>query len=243
MPEGPSLVIAQKAMIDFKGKIVKQINGYGADDVKHLAGKKLTDIKTWGKHLLLCFGKKTIRVHLMLFGKYRVNSSAKVNAKLHLGFANNQEINFYVADIKFFDEPLDEIYDWSTDVMSKKFDPKVVKAKLKKIGDTLITDALMDQHIFTGVGNIIKNEVMWRVRVHPKNKIENIPARKLSALIKDCTTYSYEFLEQRQAGTLSKNWKAYKQEVCERCNSKLKHEIVGKTKRQTFYCNNCQERY
>ncbi|MEO5649944.1 MAG: hypothetical protein ABIR03_08480 [Ginsengibacter sp.] len=40
--------------------------------------------------------------------------------------------------------------------------------KLKKISETLACDALLNHNIFTGVGNIIKNEVLFRIHLHPK---------------------------------------------------------------------------
>lgn len=41
---------------------------------------------------------------------------------------------------------------------------KKAKAKLKATPDELICDALLEQDIFAGVGNIIKNEILYRVR-------------------------------------------------------------------------------
>jgi formamidopyrimidine-DNA glycosylase len=40
--------------------------------------------------------------------------------------------------------------------MNDAFDEKHAKKKLKQIPDTLVCDALLDQKIFAGVGNIIK---------------------------------------------------------------------------------------
>jgi hypothetical protein len=48
--------------------------------------------------------------------------------------------------------------------------------------DALVCDALLDQNVFAGVGNIIKNEVLFRIRVHPLSKLGALPAHKLRAL-------------------------------------------------------------
>ncbi|HRO68823.1 MAG TPA: hypothetical protein PK951_00545 [Chitinophagaceae bacterium] len=42
----------------------------------------------------------------------------------------------------------------------------------------MVCDALLDQEIFSGVGNIIKNEVLYRIRVHPESLIGDIPLKK-----------------------------------------------------------------
>ena len=46
---------------------------------------------------------------------------------------------------------------------------------LKLQPDTLVCDALLDQDLFAGVGNIIKNEVLFRTRVHPESTIGDLP--------------------------------------------------------------------
>ena len=48
--------------------------------------------------------------------------------------------------------------------------------EIEKNPEELVCDILLDQNIFTGVGNIIKNEVLFRIRLHPETKIKNIPA-------------------------------------------------------------------
>ena len=56
-------------------------------------------------------------------------------------------------------------------------EPSKAKKKLTEIPDTLVADALLNQNIFAGVGNIIKNEVFWRIKVHPKTKVGNFQKR------------------------------------------------------------------
>ncbi|MER3465444.1 MAG: endonuclease, partial [Chitinophagaceae bacterium] len=41
----------------------------------------------------------------------------------------------------------------------------------------MVNDALLDQEIFSGVGNIIKNEVLYRIEVHPLSTIGALPLR------------------------------------------------------------------
>jgi endonuclease-8 len=52
--------------------------------------------------------------------------------------------------------------------MNDEWNAKNAKARLKAEPTKLICDALLEQDIFSGVGNIIKNEVLYRIRVHPE---------------------------------------------------------------------------
>lgn len=245
MPEGPSIVILKQAIQSFRGKKILEADGYGkALDFGRLHGTKLTDIKTFGKHLLLCFPDFTIRVHLQMFGTYRINNDKKDrNPKLRLTFADQQTLSFYAGSIVMIDVPLNDVYDWSGDVMNKKFSPAKVKKKLAEHPKMIAADALMDQSIFAGVGNIIKNEVLFRVKVHPKSKVGKMPAAKISAMIRESVKYSFQFLEWKQAGTLDKHWQAYTKTKCPRDGTKIKKEYLGKASRRTFYCTTCQKLY
>ena len=242
MPEGPSLVIAKEEMQLFKGRKVLAVSGNSKIDKDRMLHKKLADIKTWGKHLLLCFDGFTIRIHFLMFGKYLVNDTKEAAPRLHLEFANG-ELNFYTCAVKLIEEPLDEVYDWKADVLSDAWDPKAAKQKLKAIPDTLVTDALLDQTIFSGVGNIIKNEVLYRIKVHPKTKVGDLPPKKLTELIKEARQYSFDFLKWKREYTLRQHWLAHTKSVCGRDGDKIVKEYLGKTNRRTFFCNSCQILY
>src|SRR5215213_2837085 len=190
MPEGPSLVIAKEEMMPFKGKKVIAVSGNSKAGIERLLNKKLLDIKTWGKHLLFCFDNFSIRIHFLMFGTYRVNEKKDAPPRLNMQFQKG-EINLYTCAVKMIEEPLDEIYDWAADVLSDEWDPKAAKKKLKASPDVLVTDALLDQKIFSGVGNIIKNEVLYRIRVHPKSRVGALPPKKLNEMVKQAREYSF----------------------------------------------------
>ncbi|MEP6464713.1 MAG: DNA-formamidopyrimidine glycosylase family protein [Parafilimonas sp.] len=242
MPEGPSIIILKKNIQQFKGKKVLQALGYAEIDYSELENKTVTDIKTWGKHLLICFKKVTVRIHLMLFGSYIINKHTSRKVKFGLEF-NSGNVNFYACRVDLLHEDIDTIYDWTADIMSDAWSNANAKKKLKQFPETIIADALMDQHIFSGVGNIIKNEIMWRARVHPQTKVGNLPLKKMNEIIKEARLYSFEFLEQKQANTLSKHWNVYSKKMCPRCKIPLHKEYLGKAKRRSFYCENCQVKY
>jgi len=141
------------------------------------------------------------------------------------------------------EESLDTIYDWSTDVMSEKWDAVKAKRKLQKIPGTLVCDALLDQGIFAGVGNIIKNEVLFRIKLHPATRIGDLPGRKLSDLIKEARQYSFDFLDWKRNYVLKKHWLVHTKKICPRDGSSIIKKYLGKTNRRTFFCNACQKLY
>ncbi|HMI77785.1 MAG TPA: DNA-formamidopyrimidine glycosylase family protein [Ferruginibacter sp.] len=243
MPEGPSIVILKEAVQSFKDKKIIDVSGNSKKlDIHELDGQVITDFKSWGKHFLICFKKFTVRIHFMLFGSYRINEDKNAVPRLSLQFKKGQ-LNFYACSVKIIEGDLDEVYDWSADVLHPLWDPKKAKAKLKNRKGLLVCDALLDQGIFAGVGNIIKNEVLFRIKVHPESDVTRLPARKLNELIKQAAVYSFDFLKWKKEFVLKKHWLAHTKKICPRDNIPFEKKYPGKTKRRSFYCTKCQQLY
>ena len=133
MPEGPSILHLKDQLMPFKNKVVKKAGGYNKMPTGWLEGKKLLDIKTWGKHLLLVFTNGAVRLHLGLFGSVLVDERKEVNRSFFLVFTHG-EINGYVVRSKKIDD-VEKEYDWRTDILSPEFDKKYVKKLVQSQGD------------------------------------------------------------------------------------------------------------
>jgi endonuclease-8 len=242
MPEGPSIVILKDLATPFKRKKVVAVIGNSKTEKERALGQVVTDFKSWGKHFLICFADFTIKIHFMLFGSYRINEKRDVEPRLSLKFENG-EMNFYACAVKILDGELDDIYDWATDVMSDSWDAKAAKNKLRANAKMLVCDALLDQNIFAGSGNIIKNEVLFRTKIHPKSNAGALPTRKLNEIIREVRNYSFDFLKWKKAYVLRKHWLAHTKKTCPRCNIPLIKEYMGQHHRRTFFCERCQVLY
>lgn len=238
MPEGPSLIKLKEKILFLKGKKIISASGYAAIDYSKLENQKIKDIITWGKHLFICLPKTNIEIHLRMFGSCLVNErKGRINEKLQLSFAQD-ELNFYVVDVKL--TPDLSPFDPAADLMSESWDAAAARKKLKAVPNMKICDALLDQQIFSGSGNIIKNEVLWRAKTHPLTLIKDIPSTSITKIIKEAVKYSFEFLAYSRIGKLSKHWDAYGQKTCSRCSGNIIKEYLGKGKRASYYCENCQ---
>lgn len=244
MPEGPSLIIVKENISPFIGKKILSANGNAGIDFTRLPGKKILDIRTWGKQLIIILKDVNIRIHFLMFGSYSVNEQTKPDRslRLHLQFKKG-DIFFYTCAVRELEGDLDKIYDWEADVLSDKWNPARARKKLKKMPDAMVCDALLDQQVFSGVGNIIKNEVLYRIYLHPETLVGNIPPRRLTLLINEARNYSFDFLKWKKAYVLKKHWLAHTKKTCKRCDLPLIKKYCGLTKRRTFFCQNCQVKY
>lgn len=243
MPEGPQMVFLKDQIEHFKGQLILKAAG-NAKDIPFgiIKGQVLTDIKTYGKELLFCFPGFTIRIHLMLFGKYAIDSELNRVLRLALEFETG-EINFYACECRFISKPLDEVYDWSIDVMNACFDADKALKKMYNKPKQLICEALPDQQILAGVGNKIKNEVLFRRQVHPESAVGEIPETALKKLIAECVKLSFEYLDWKREATDDEHWEVYKHKECPRDYIPILKEKIGKSGRSCYFCNKCQKLY
>ena len=241
MPEGPSILHLKNKLLPFKGRIVKKAGGYGKMQAGWIIHKKLLDILTWGKHILFVFSNGTVKVHLGLFGEILVNERKKVNRSFFLEFATG-EINGYVVRASKLDKPLAEIYDWRIDILSPAFNPAHVKNLLKQQTTKTIDDVLMNQDIFSGVGNKIRNEALYRAAIHPQSITGKIPAAQISILIKEVVKYAKLFYKELQKTGVNHSFQVYQQEHAAD-GSEVTMKILRESKRKIYFSTYRQKLY
>jgi endonuclease-8 len=177
-----------------------------------------------------------------MFGSYRVDDPKDAVPRLQLDF-DNGELAFYSCSVRLLEGELDELYDWRGDVMSPTWSASLALRKLRARPTLLACDALLDQTIFAGVGNIMKNEVLYRIRVHPLSQVGALSAYKLAQLVRQARVYAFEFLAWKKACVLRKHWLVHNQSRCPRHDIPLRRAYLGVSNRRTFFCVRCQKLY
>jgi len=243
VPEGPSIAILREEAQRFAGKRIVAVAGNTTIAKERLLDERIVAIRSWGKHFLVELKTFSLRIHFLMFGSWRIDERKDgATPRLSLQFRRG-ELNVYTCSVRFIEEPLDDVYDWSADVLSDAWDAAAARRKLRAMPETLVCDALLDQNIFAGVGNIIKNEVLFRIRLHPLSKVGALPPRKLAQLVDEARRYSFDFLAWKKAFVLRKHWLAHTKRTCPRCAIPLSKAHLGATDRRSFWCARCQRRY
>lgn len=221
--EGPSIVILEE----------------------ELKGRTLSKIDTWGKVLILTFTHKTLppiitKNHFMMFGSYRINDPKENRIpRIELTFKNGT-VYFYSCSFKFVTEDYLESLDRRVDVLAPEWDEDHVLKLFDKKKKTYLCDLFLDQNLFAGSGNIVKNEALFNIRRHPLTKLEDVPKSDWPKLITDIHDYCYNFYFWKKEFQLRRHWQVYRQKYCPVCEAKLIKEKLGIGERSTFYCPNCQ---
>jgi endonuclease-8 len=239
MPEGPSIVILRDELRLFEGKKIKSAEGNAGIDFDRLINAKVTSFKSWGKHLLICFPGFFVKIHLMMFGTYRINERKKAIPRLRIIFSNG-EVSFYACSVKTVDGHVNDAYDWRTDLMSPQWNSAKARKMVSALKQRMICDVLLDQDIFSGAGNIIKNEVLFRTRTNPKATVRSLSIDKRNQIVKDMRVYSRLFFRWKKKYELKKHWLIYKRPVCPNCGRRVTRAYLGIGQRLTCFCKTCQ---
>ena len=100
----------------------------------------------------------------------------------------------------------------------------------------------MNQEIFSGVGNIIRNEALYRAGIHPLSVTGKIPAAKITKLIKEVVNYARLFYDALETKGKKVTFAVYQQEYAAD-GSEVTMKILPKSKRKIFYSEHKQKMY
>lgn len=236
--EGPGVYLIKEKLKFLKGKKSIFVSGNTKENKEIIVGKKLLDIKSLGKRLIFEFDSFYLIIHFLMYGSFRINEKRKdKKERISIKF-EDAEINFYNTSVKIIKKE-DFIYDPTIDIMSEHFDKIKAKKEIKN-SDKFICDMLLDQNVFAGVGNIIKNEALFRARIHPLSICKNIEEKFIDKLIENILSFSYEFYTLRKMGKSLKNYLLiYGKKFCSICQTKIKIKYI--CGRKTYFCENCQK--
>jgi endonuclease-8 len=247
--EGPSLFLAKEQLKPFKKKRVVSVSGNTTIEKGRFEGHIVKEIFSWGKHLLFQFDGFALKVHFLLFGTFSAALEGKSVTgdykksrvpRLALSFENGQ-IELYNCSVRIIEHPrLKTTYNFAADIMSPTWDSGLAYRKMTNLRDEAIGDVLLDQDIFGGVGNIIKNETLSLARINAEEKVRDLSPLKRKRIVALARLFSKQFYKWRKQFVLRRNLKIHRKAVCPHCGGKVTHRKTGKRHRWSHYCPVCQ---
>ncbi|KAM4771252.1 endonuclease 8-like 2 [Rhinophrynus dorsalis] len=195
-----------------------------------------------------CSGCKWLRFHFGLYGSIRANEFSRAKSgnkrgdwrdptpRLILHFDSGGFLVFYNCRMTWCSSPVSEP---ACDILCKEFDKERALRALSSPRPVCIT--LMDQTCFSGVGNIIKNEILFLAQIHPLSFGSLLSLEKLHCLVDHAISFTTDWLRNKMQKK-GLHYHIYMKEYCDKGHKVIK-EAVGPTyglKRLTWYCPECQ---
>ena len=244
--EGPGVRTIADRLAPLAGKRVTAVEGRSRFPLGKIAGKPVERIYPVGKLLFLRFPECTLRVHFLMWGRYRLNGEIPGKVpKLTITFDDGSNLRFYASAIALLSsDEADRLYDPSLDPMDIAWDVKRAIRLVKGKGMEWICDSLMDQSILSGVGNVLKNEALFAARVHPASPSGCIPDGILRDLLMAVRDFSYTWYWcDREGKRINPFLKIYRKKTCLECGGKVESGRIGSLERISYWCPACQVKF
>jgi endonuclease-8 len=218
-----------------------------AAGIERLDGRRLEAVEARGKHFLLDFGELSLHSHLGMNGGWHVSHHGarwrrpRASAWAVLSSENWDAVQFGGTTLQVMTTARlrrhPQITGLGPDVLAEEFDEDAVVAAMRANPTRGLGDALLDQHLVAGIGNIFKSEACFAVRVDPWRPIGDLSEEELRGVLAAARGL---MLEAVKSGRYP--FKVYKrrQGACPRCRGRISSRGQGDANRTTYWCPRCQ---
>jgi endonuclease-8 len=241
MPEGDSLRRAAARLQPLVGERVEVETPHPRAAAKHIAerldGRVLEAVEAVGKNLLLRFeGGLVLRSHLRMTGRWRLEQrGAKrvgrpwlvLRSDRHEGVLWNGPVLELSGDV---------VRRLGPDILDVPPQLDAMVANLRRTDQRReLGDALLDQRLVSGIGNLWKAEGLWEARLSPWARLGHLSDDELCAAVDAAA----QLMRASVAGTGSGR-RVYRRHVCPRCGGRVASRGQGEDNRTTYWCPACQ---
>lgn len=269
MPELPEVETVRRCLLKsvLDNKIVEITSNYPEmvegdfDDFKNnLIGHRIINIDRKGKYLIFKLDNINLISHLRMEGKFFYQQKNEpVNKHIHMiiRFENDYELRYQDTrkfgrmvlkdnDALFTTPPLSNL---GADANDETIDVNDFINKLQKRKNT-IKEALLNQEIISGLGNIYVDEVLALSHISPLRKANSIDLEEAKlilssakeildkAIIYKGTTIRTYTSSLGVKGEFQEFLLVHTKTICPYCNAPIsKSKIGGRT---SYYCTKCQ---
>jgi endonuclease VIII len=250
MAEGDTILrLARRIEAKLAGQVLSAAapNPRGrAAGVERLDGKRLERAAARGKHLLLHFDGLVLHSHLGMSGGWHLYDRgaawrrSRAAAWAVLAGAEREAVQFGGTTLRVL--PVDrlqrdpQLARLGPDILAVDFDPGPAIAALRAEPDRALGDALLDQRLLAGVGNIFKSEGCFAAAVDPWRRLGDLSAQELEAVL---WATREEMLKAVATGRHAP--RVYRRRgPCPRCGARLLARGQGDANRTTYWCPGCQ---
>ena len=245
MPEGDSLHRAAQSLQALVGECVEvetpSPRSSGKRLVERLNGLRLESVDAVGKNLLLRFeGGLVLRSHLRMTGRWRVEPRGARRAGRPWLVLRGAE---YEAVL--WNGPVLELGRGSArtgllgpDILG---DPPDYESMLERLGsappERAVGDAILDQRLVAGIGNLWKAEALWEARISPWRRLGELEERELLAVL----DAAHRLMRTGVEGTRPLRH-VYRRagRACRRCGTVIRSHPQGAAARIAYWCPGCQ---
>jgi endonuclease VIII len=232
-----------------------------------LTAMTVEKVQSAGKHLLMHFsGGLVLRTHMRMHGSWHIYRpgerwrARKSDMRVLVATADFEAVGFNIPVAEFIrsrDLAKHEVLSrLGPDALDARFDRDEAIRRLRSPPSMPIADALLDQRILAGLGNVFKSEVLFSCGIYPFAAVADLDDRRLALLVDTGrkllaanvrTTRAGLTPDSRHRRTTGRDnpaeslWVYGRSRLpCRRCSTAIAVRKHGADARLTYWCPECQ---
>jgi endonuclease-8 len=260
MPEGDTVFLAGRRLADaLSGELL--VRG----EIRHpslstvdLSGLTVDGVRSVGKHLFVRFDDgRSLHSHFRMDGSWHLYRpgerwrGAGHDVRAVLTTAERVAVGFRLHDLALLATSAEAelVGHLGPDLLGPDWGPgdaAEAALRLASRGDQAIGEALLDQRVMAGVGNLYKSEVCFLLGVSPWAPVSSVEAGSVVALCRELLLRNAWRVEQSTTGELGRGRQQFVYQrtgrPCLRCGTAVRVETQGSETRErgTWFCPHCQ---
>src|SRR5882757_9468892 len=216
-----------------------------------LTGQVVDEVISRGKHLFIRVGDASIHSHLKMDGSWKVNPVSKpsraghrIRIILEAGDIQAVGIDLGMLEVLEREHDMDVVAHLGPDLLGVDWDPRAAAANLTADPDRGLAEALLDQRVMAGVGNVYCNELCFVTGHLPTAPVSavNDPLRMVQRA-RDMLWLNRSRVNRATTGDPrgGRDLWVYGRDgkPCRRCGTAIKRD--GSGDRVRYWCPNCQQ--
>jgi endonuclease-8 len=242
MPEGDAIHRAARRLQVLVGQELEVETPHPRAAVKQLAprldGRRLEGVEAIGKNLLFRFeGGIVLRSHLRMSGRWRVlGRDAAVFGTPWLVLRGEQHAGvLWNGPVLELDRGVARRL--GPDILADPPDYEAMLARLRHDPDRVLGDALLDQRLVSGIGNVWKVESLWAARISPWRRVADVPDEELRSVLAEAHRLMRALLDGVPGRRPVYRRKGH---ACPRCGTPIESWPQGDAARMAYWCPRCQ---
>ncbi len=253
MPEGDTVFRTAAAL---RGALVGKtltrcdvrVPGYATVD---LSGLCVDEVLSRGKHLFIRVGAASIHSHLKMDGSWRLSTRGvpahKIRILLRAAEVTAAGIDLGVLEILDRDTDQDVVAHLGPDLLGEDWDPQRAAANLAADPLRPLAEALLDQRVMAGVGNVYCNELCFVFGRLPTSPVQSVPdPLRLVSRARDMLWANRLRISRTTTGNTRTGEELWvygrRGQACRRCGERITRAESADTtgERVRYWCPQCQ---
>jgi endonuclease-8 len=243
MPEGDSLHRAARRLQVLVGETVEvespNPRAAATGVAEQLDGRRLERVEAVGKNLVLSFeGGLVLRSHLRMSGRWMVRdrgAATRGRPWLVLRGSGREAVLWGGPVLELNKRALRRL---GPDILSRPPELDRMVTNLRRIDQAReVGDALLDQRVVAGIGNLWKAEALWQANVSPWRRVGETTNDELRSVLTEAASLMRRSVDSgREERTIYR--KAGR--PCPRCRTPIESRGQGDANRTAYWCPSCQ---